>query len=50
VIVILVQTEDATAADRVVNCVDEINGCSVVVIDNGVVTRSAPTTSDGGSA
>lgn len=43
-IVILVQTEDAEAAAQVVHCADETNDCSVVVIDNGVVTRGAHTT------
>lgn len=45
-IVILVQTEDAEAAAQVVNCADETH-CSVVVIEDGVVTRGAAT--NGGS-
>lgn len=48
-IVILVQTEDAQAAAQVVNCADDAGDCSVVVIDNGVVTRGAQTTTNGGT-
>jgi hypothetical protein len=50
VIVILVQTEDAAAGDQVVNCADETGRCTIVVIENGTVTRGAPTTANGGSA
>lgn len=49
-IVILVQTEDAAAADQVVNCADETGCCTTVVIDNGAVTRGAPVNTNGGSA
>lgn len=47
-IVILVQTEDAQAAAQVADCADETGACRTVVIDDGVVTRGAPTTRNGG--
>lgn len=45
-IVILVQTEDAEAADQVADCVETI-GCEFVVLDRGVVTRKS---ADGGGS
>lgn len=44
-IVMLIQTEDADAAARVVAQAD-IEGCVSVVIEDGVVTRPAPTSAD----
>ena len=45
-IVILVQTEDAAAAEQVADYADEA-GCKFVVLDNGVVTRQSPAPNEG---
>ena len=45
-IVILVQTEDAEAASRVADCVENV-GCEFVVLDKGVVTRKSHPATDG---